>query len=362
MPPPQIFSLDGHAFGLTVSGVQIIDKVPTDLAPIRWDWPSATNNGGITFTVEDQGETALPGGAVIRFTDNVNNELLFSGPLTNVRQQRSAGPYRHADVTGTGWGLFLDNRYVVSHTMNYVGTDDARQLGVIIDFHGGPIQQTIDTINIGQLYNLDPVTVEGLTVRGLVDAFFENGFQTTTATYDPKYYVANDQQFHVWTDDADEATVVGTATSVGDGGSLLPEYLMSENGHESVKHLAAMYDSGGTATGDWVAGPVASWESGVTSTSYTDDTVGLDPSLVAVARLESLYSDVTSITFTTIEDSSFRPHMEITVDDSLLTGGVAETFYISDVSGTIDDRNVIEVSVSIGARARSIVQTVAGNL
>ena len=68
--PPQVFSLDGHAYGLTVSGVQIIDYVPTDISPIRWDAPSATNNGGISFTVEDQGETALPGGAVIRFTDN----------------------------------------------------------------------------------------------------------------------------------------------------------------------------------------------------------------------------------------------------------------------------------------------------
>ena len=68
--PPQVYAATGHAFGLTVNGVQIIDKVPTDLAPIRWNWPSATTNGGITFTVEDQGETALPGGAVIRFTDN----------------------------------------------------------------------------------------------------------------------------------------------------------------------------------------------------------------------------------------------------------------------------------------------------
>ena len=68
--PPQVFSLDGHAFGLTVSGVQIIDSVPTDLAPIRWDWPSSTNNGGISFTVEDKGETALLTGSVIRLTDN----------------------------------------------------------------------------------------------------------------------------------------------------------------------------------------------------------------------------------------------------------------------------------------------------
>jgi len=68
--PPQVFSLDGHAFGLTVSGVQIIDKVPTDVAPIRWTYPSETETGGLAFTVEDQGETTLPRGSVVRFTDN----------------------------------------------------------------------------------------------------------------------------------------------------------------------------------------------------------------------------------------------------------------------------------------------------
>ena len=68
--PPQVFSLDGHAFGLTVSGVQIIDKVPTDLAPIRWDAPSNSSIGSLTFTVEDSGETVLTPGAVVRFTDN----------------------------------------------------------------------------------------------------------------------------------------------------------------------------------------------------------------------------------------------------------------------------------------------------
>ena len=68
--PPQVFSLDGHAFGLTVNGVQIIDKVPTDVAPIRWTWPSETETGDLSFTIEDTGETVLPPGAVVRLTDN----------------------------------------------------------------------------------------------------------------------------------------------------------------------------------------------------------------------------------------------------------------------------------------------------
>ena len=68
--PPQVFSLTGHAFGLTVSGVQIVDYVPTDFSPIRWDYPSATNNGALSFTIEHDGDVSLPYGAVVRFTDN----------------------------------------------------------------------------------------------------------------------------------------------------------------------------------------------------------------------------------------------------------------------------------------------------
>jgi hypothetical protein len=68
--PPQVYATTGHAFGLKVNGVQVIDKVPTDLMPLRWDAPSATNIGSLVFSVLDDGETTLPYGAVVRLTDN----------------------------------------------------------------------------------------------------------------------------------------------------------------------------------------------------------------------------------------------------------------------------------------------------
>ncbi|HUW17518.1 MAG TPA: hypothetical protein VMW94_10610, partial [Actinomycetes bacterium] len=219
--PPQVFSLDGHAFGLTVSGVQIIDKVPTDLSPIRWTWPSATNNGGISFTVEDQGETALPGGAVVRFTDNVNNDLLFSGPLTNALMARSAGPYRHADVTGTGWGFYLDNRAVTTLSWASADKDDTIVMRTVRQFGGPLLANAADINGIGTVAGSDGSAVK-TTVRGVLSTVadqFDAGYRAT------RFYVDNERGIYWWYDDADEAAVAGTATSIGDEGALQPEYL-----------------------------------------------------------------------------------------------------------------------------------------
>jgi len=346
--PPQVFSLDGHAYGLTISGVQVVDNVPTDLAPIRWSWPSASTNGDISFTVEDYGTFAFPGGAVIRLTDNVNNELLFSGVLTNRRQRRAVGPWRQTDVTGTGWGFYLDNLPVDSWTS--IGSDDGNAVRDIIATFGGPLEPS--PRRSASISVFPAATATQTTVRGALDA---NYAVFDTYSYSFTGYVDNDAIYEWWSGDAEIAAVLGTATSVGDQGSLNPEYLLYEVGAESYKGFAQAFDSGGTALGV-VGNSGPSWEAG-------------DPGIVltavnlttAAGDLASEHGYVTSVTFSTIEDTSYRPHMEVTVDDSMLTGGAAETFYVASVSGIIDDRNVIELEVSLGARARSLVQTVAGS-
>lgn len=372
--PPQVFSLDGHAFGLTVSGVQMVNSVPTDVAPIRWTWPSASTNGDISFTVEDLGQFAFPGGAVIRLTDNVNDDVLFQGLLTNERQQRGTGPWRQTEVTGTGWGLFLDRRHVISWEMDtdYVFImSEAEAISSLFEQWGGPILGgTAAVFGIGsQAFSPSQGTsVASTTLRPVLDAIsdaFEEQILTTPVAL-PTYYIDNMRAVHWWRDPTDEASVVGTATSIGDQGSLVPEYLTYETGHENVDQLSAAYEGQGTANAFLAWAPntaiASSWEGGQTTTSYSVDysaqywIVGGQAS----HELAALHSPVVAVTFSTTEDSSYRPHMEVTVQDSLLTGGVAETFYVSDVSGTIDERNVIELTVSLGARARSIVQTVAG--
>ena len=312
-------------------------------------------------------KTSVVGSGVGKF-DNVSltvystPSLLFSGPLTNVRLARSAGPYRHADVTGTGWGLYLDNRAVTTLSWVSADKDDTIVMRTVRQFGGPLLANAADINGIGTIAGSDGSAVK-TTVRGVLSTVadqFDAGYRAT------RFYVDNERGIHWWYDDADEAAVAGTATSIGDEGALQPEYLTYETGAEGYRGLAAAYNTSGTFVG-WApnekngTGPT-DWEAGEPSIIY-DEPYALAATVEqASGYLSHYHSDVTSITFSTIEDSSFRPHMKITVDDSLLTDGAAETFYISDVSGTIDERKVIELEVSLGARARSIVQTVAGNL
>jgi hypothetical protein len=356
MPPPQIFSLDGHAFGLTVSGVQVVQHVPTDVAPIRWDWPSATTPGGITFTQKDTASVLPAAGSVIRLTDNVNNDLLFSGVLTNVRTQRSAGPYRHAQVTGTGWGFYLDNQ-AVSEDVNDYSPGQQTLLVVLADILAPsailPQFDFVETALLGAGIQLSEGAIEKTTIRSALGIMMTKVGESQTAAF----YVDNDKLLHLYTAASVEATAVGTATSVGDEAALLPEYLVYENGGETYKGLAYVYDSAGTAQG--IAPNTASeWEASEPSRIWDAQYGYTDYIAAGTESLNNYETGVVSVTFSTTEDSSFRPHQEITVDDSLLTDSTAETLYVSGVSGTIDHRNVLEVEVSAGAQPRSFVQDV----
>jgi len=361
MPPPQIFSLDGHAFGLTLSGVQIIEHVPTDIAPIRWTWPSATDNGDITFTIEYQGEFSIIRGMVIRLTDNVDNDILWSGVVTSTDESRGVGPWRRVTVTGTGWNFYLDNRVVDDWTSTaYTGFaiwDVLQYAGVVI---AGAVGTDHFTDNINQGIVGGTATAQRTSVRSAIDAILDAA--PNRELYNPQpYFVDNERVFHyeIQASELRKHAGIGTATSIGDQGALAPEYLNVSSGHENYKGFAYVYDTGGTALG--IAGAYAGsgWELAPPSVDWTTEYGTGDWDQLVPSGLRRQYGSVSSITFSTIEDSSFRPHQQITLDDSALTGGTAWTLYIDSVSGTIDERNVIEVEVAIGARSRSIVQTVA---
>lgn len=305
--PPQVFSLDGHAFGLTVNGVQIIQHVPTEDTPIRWDMPSSTTNGGISFSVIDTGETALPDGAVIRLTDNVNADLLFAGPLVNRRIAREGGPYRRVDVTGVGWGFYLDNRAVDEWTWEPFDIIEDYIFDVVSRF-GGPVRPDPTTVNEYTVSSyLEAGTATKTTVRAAIDAIISG-----VGIYgDPlKFYVDNDQRLHFFRNVED--AVVGTATSVGDQGALLPEYLSYEVGSEGYKGFAYAYDVEGTALGVVPIGGMSNirsgfdgylpdWVAGEPSTIVDVPTPSDAPSQWASFDLYDTAGPVTTITFTTTE-------------------------------------------------------------
>jgi hypothetical protein len=308
-----MFSTTGHAFGLTINGVQVIDDVPVDMSPIRWTMPSTTTNGDISFTIEDQGGTTVNAGDVIRLTDNSANELLWSGVVVSTRRARGVGPYRLLEVIGAGWGFFLDHRYVTSfsHTGKaqsvlggtaYWMANDA--LLDLVFYWGGPIQHDRPPGALENWGTYD-ATVTRTTLRGAIEAL--------NTAYDPvndrwRYYVDNDQQLHVFTDPQVEASPAGygtgTGLSVGDLGDVMPETLSRDDGAEAHKERAYAYDADGDLVG--FTGPYpalsAEWVAGQPTTSI-DMTLDHASAPLYPAQLEltNLHGEVLHVTFTYLE-------------------------------------------------------------
>jgi len=341
--PPQVYSLDGHAFGLTVSGVQVIDDVPTDVTPIRWDAPSHGNDGSISFTLEYVPSYGVPAGAVIRLTDNTENELLWQGVVTSKRVRRHVAAYVDIDVDGVGWGYFLANRYVPSYS--WTGATPRLVLESFLTQYGGPIGGGTAYMKSGGYANASTATAS--TVRGVLDAVIE-----ATTTYGA-YYVDDTAALHYYY--ANETDAVGTAASIGTGGSVVPEFLVVDYGYDQSKHMT--YAQGTATYAAYVGNTYAdAWESGQTISAYVSQWSDLDSIVPQMAQdyMRFNESDITTLGFSTTEQGGWKPGQELNLIDSAL--GTA-TFTIASVSGSIDHRNVIEYQVST-ANHRSIVQTV----
>jgi len=368
--PPQVFSLDGHAFGLTVSGVQIIDKVPTDLSPIRWDAPSNSSIGALAFTVEDSGETVLTPGAVVRFTDNVNVETLMAGPLVGRRVTRISGEYRGTECNVVGWGWFLDHREAQSFVIP-PSTSNALPVTQLIEQWGGPVHASTAVQNDGS-YGTAGGTSTRTSVRSALEYWLNDGAAGAVWDTAYPYYVDNEAELHSWDHTGlaafYDAAIVGTATSIGDLATFIPEYLTWDQDDEPIIHQVYGYGVNGTAVPGFYpfrgspTGVNAPWDAGEMTASEDSIYAATAAAVLHSGQLddwlESFHRAVTSITFTTIEYGGWRPHQEVVVNDSIISGGAASTAYIETVSGSIDDRNVIEWSIGIGAPSRSIVQTI----
>ena len=299
----------------------------------------------------------------IRF-DNVSlsvysrQKTLMSGPLLNKRIQRGSAARRQTSIEVVGWNWYLDHREV----QEFTGTSPKQ---LITDW-GGPVQLTPAYSTSGAAWS---GTATRSSVRGVIEEMNAPGSVGWQENY--PYYVDNERQFHQW--DADGITAfrdarhVGTAPSIGDQGEFIPEYLTCDEGSE--QHLNYLYPyADGTAVlwpmrGRWGIGGTSyqqNWEAGDTFGSL--DTIYSGAAITTNVQVDDYLKNfagvVTAISFTTIEYDDWRPHQQIVIDDSVLTGGAATTAYIENVSGTIDERNVIEWRIDIGSPNRSLVQTV----
>jgi hypothetical protein len=242
---PQAFSLDGHAYGLTVAGVQLVTKVPTDLAPIRWEMSGEAVTGGMSFTVEDDAGVALPDGHVVRLTDNVNNRLLSGGVLVNRRHRRLPGARQIVECEVAGWGMYLDRRYVWDtweapwsvSLATYTARLDDWVINLVTDY-GGPLTASAETVDVfgegltagrratdggpGPSYGTAaatavPVTVTSASLRSALEAVIAFTDATTSTGVDAdfilRYYADEEARVHYFSGSED----VGTAPCrVGD--------------------------------------------------------------------------------------------------------------------------------------------------
>jgi hypothetical protein len=390
MPPPQIFSTTGHPYGLTVSGVQVIDRVPTDVAPIRWTMPSASTNGGISFSVEDttgsvdlfSGKrrpgrgvfqvgvfqedvfqtlapvSSLPAGAVVRLTDNVNGVVLFGGVLVDRIFTRGPGPFRLTACTGIGWGYFLDHRAVDEFTYDGgAGSTNTDWLQSLIGAYGGPIR-TLPGYIEQTTTTLDASTAERTTLRDATTTWPD----AVALSPPPQQFVDNDGFMHWWQTDSVEAAVVGASTEIGDSSGINPDSIVYEVGSEETAHVAYVYEDvdpflplDGLVNETTGNPAVAAWDAGIASTillgDYTLDSAQTD--------MEAFHSDIPSVTFSTSQAATFRPHQTLVIEDTWLTNGDRVTYYIQNVDGELGVNNVIYYRVTAGGAARSFVQTVA---
>jgi len=308
----------------------------------------------------------------IRF-DNVSlsvysrPKVLMHGPLLNKRIQRGSAARRQTSIEVVGWNWYLDHREV----QEFIGTT----VDQVITAWGGPVQLKPAYVTVGaavqppQPGTAEPVTATRSSIRSVIEGVITPSDVGWQENY--PYYVDNERQFHQW--DADglayfrDSLHVGTAPSIGDQGEFIPEYLTYDEGSE--QHLNYLYPyADGTAVlwpmrGRWGIGGTSyqqNWEAGDTFGSL--DTIYSGAAITTDVQVDDYLKNfagvVSTISFTTIEYDDWRPHQQIVIDDSVLTGGAATTAYIENVSGTIDERNVIEWRIDIGSPNRSLVQTV----
>lgn len=198
----------GHAYGLTVSGVPIIDHIPVDLAPIRYEEQGVHGTGSLTFVVEQvAGTVALPDGAVVRFTDNVNARILFGGILLNRRETRGPGSILYTEVECAGWGYFLDNRLVPRYeSKRDVGgrirkyTQDRSIVIDLVNRKGGPLQASGATVDLTNS-DMDLLKLSGDTLRSALEkvaaeASPGDGETVSATALGRHFYVDNDAQVH----------------------------------------------------------------------------------------------------------------------------------------------------------------------
>ena len=196
----------GHAYGLTVAGVQVIDHVPLDEVPIRWEETGPDAVGTLSFLVEDTGTIGLEDGAEVRLTDNVNGRTLFGGVLLERRVHRGPGSTTFTECEVASYDWFLDNRIVPRfESKRNVGnrirkmTHDRAILKYLIQRRGGPIEAKNANVDLTNT-DMDFIKLSGETLRSALETIADEASpgdgENAVNALGRHFYVDFDRQLH----------------------------------------------------------------------------------------------------------------------------------------------------------------------
>lgn len=195
---PLLFTGHPTDYSMTVSGINVINRCPLDIAPIRWTESGPGTTGSCSFLLNG---SVGQDGAVVRLRDNVNARTLFGGVLLSRRFRRGPGSVVWTEYECASWDWFLDNRAVPRYESRRDVGNRVRKIssdrGIVKDLierRGGPIEafnSDVDETNT----DMDVVQLEGEMLRGALELIADEA-QTSGNPGARHFYVDGDARLH----------------------------------------------------------------------------------------------------------------------------------------------------------------------
>ena len=196
-----------HDYTLTVAGRDIIDYVPLDLSPIRFEESGSNAVGRMTFYVEDP-DLALgwPSRPEVQLVDNVTDRYLFGGIVLRRRLVPMPGGGRITECECVSWDWYLDRNMVIrwGSFVNRNGrrrrlTTDRRMVQSLIRKQARFLiarNATVDATNT----DMDVVRVAGVSVREALERIADEAApgdgETASNAVNRRFYVDYERQLH----------------------------------------------------------------------------------------------------------------------------------------------------------------------
>jgi hypothetical protein len=334
---PLVGTSAAKAYTLTVNGVNIINSVPIDHAPIRWTDEAANDAGTLTFTVEDEAlwasRTALPRGADVRFRDNTNSDTVFGGTLLSLRYLRDRPRGRYVEVTCTSYDWWLDNRVVplFRSVQNHAGRErriarDRNVVQALMDRRAGMIFAPDSTVDVTNT-DMPEIEIKGVTVREALEEIADAA-QNSGSESPRRFYVDTQRRLHWYAGNEG----VAAPYDVGPDDLEVEDLSWDIDAMDIVHHA---YVRGKNAAGSgWVYNTGSDFEIGAVS-AFVDSprakTVG-DRNRKGRAFLRRQGAAVGG-QFSVIQTSRWHAGQLLTIEDPLL--GLEGTYEIKRVTGEI---------------------------